>query len=174
MTPVDQVFGPMPPVNDVLPNNAPNGFLYDLVYIPGGKQMNSLRNRAENEAALAQSQQEHNDALNSFGNMLNLPIPVREQLGKQAERELAKWNPAEDTNPRRRLSPSSSVISELKITPQNTIAVKYGTNPKEYEYRGGNTIQEAARNVLELINSPSIEEALNKRIPGSWGSRNRI
>lgn len=30
-----QVFGPMSPINDVLPNNAPGGFTYDVVYIPG-------------------------------------------------------------------------------------------------------------------------------------------
>ena len=167
-----QVFGPMAPINDVLPNNAPNGFLYDVIYIPGAAQGNALRNRAENEAALAQTQQEHNDALNAYLAAVNYPPAVREMMGKQIEKNLAKWNPKEDTKPRRPLTPSSSAISEIKINPDNTIGIKYGPNSKSYTFRGGNTVQEAAQEVLKLINSGSIGKELSKN--GGWMRAHRI
>lgn len=167
-----QVFGPMAPINDVLSNNAPNGFLYDVIYVPGAAQGNALRNRAENDAALAQTQQEHNDALNTYLAAVNYPPAVREMMGKQIEKNLAKWNPKEDTKPRRPLTPSSSAISEIKINPDNTIGIKYGPNSKSYTFRGGNTVQEAAQEVLKLINSGSIGKELSKN--GGWMRAHRI
>ena len=169
-----QVFGPMAPINDVLPNNAPGGFTYDVIYVPGAVQNNALRNRAEQDAALAQTQQEHNDALNAYLAAMQYPPAVRKMMGEQIERNLAKWNPAKDKTPRRPLTPSSSVISEIKITPENTISIKYGPNSKNYIFRGGSSVQQAAREVLELINSGSLGRELNTRIPGTWGSRHRI
>lgn len=166
-----QVFGPMAPINDVLPNNAPNGFLYDVIYVPGVAQGNALRNRAENDAALAQTQKEHNDALNAYLTAVNYPPAVREMMGKQIEKNLAKWNPKEDTKPRRPLTPSSSAISEIKINPDNTIGIRYG-NSKSYTFRGGNTVQEAAQEVLKLINSSSLGRELSKN--GSWMRTHRI
>lgn len=167
-----QVFGPMAPINDVLPNNAPGGFLYDVVYIPGAAQGNALRNRAENDAALAQTQQEHNDALNTYLAAMNFPPAVRKQMGEQIEKNLAKWNPKVDKAPRRPLTPSSSAISEIKINPDNTIGIKYGPNSKSYTFRGGNTVQEAAQEVLKLINSGSLGRELSKN--GSWMRAHRI
>lgn len=167
-----QVFGPMAPINDVLPNNAPGGFLYDVVYIPGVAQGNALRNRAENDAALAQTQQEHNDALNTYLAAMNFPPAVRKMMGEQIEKNLAKWNPKVDKAPRRPLTPSSSVISEIKINPDNTIGIKYGPNSKSYTFRGGNTVQEAAQEVLKLINSGSLGRELSKN--GSWMRAHRI
>lgn len=166
-----QVFGPMAPINDVLPNNAPGGFLYDVVYVPGAAQGNALRNRAENDAALAQTQQEHNDALNTYLAAMNFPPAVRKMMGEQIEKNLAKWNPKVDKSPRRPLTPSSSVISEIKINPDNTIGIKYG-NSKSYTFRGGNTVQEAAQEVLKLINSGSLGRELSKN--GSWMRAHRI
>ena len=167
-----QVFGPMAPINDVLPNNAPGGVLYDVVYIPGAAQGNALRNRAENDAALAQTQQEHNDALNTYLAAMNFPPAVRKMMGEQIEKNLAKWNPKEDKSPRRPLTPSSSAISEIKINPDNTIGIKYGPNSKSYTFRGGNTVQEAAQEVLKLINSGSLGRELSKN--GSWMRAHRI
>lgn len=166
-----QVFGPMAPINDVLPNNAPGGFTYDVIYVPGAVQNNALRNRSEQEAALAQTQQEHNDALNTYLAAMQYPPAVRKMMGEQIERNLAKWNPAKDKTPRRPLTPSSSVISEIKINPDNTIGIKYG-NSKSYTFRGGNTVQEAAQEVLKLINSGSIGKELSKN--GSWMRAHRI
>lgn len=166
-----QVFGPMAPINDVLPNNAPGGFTYDVIYVPGAVQNNALRNRSEQDAALAQTQQEHNDALNTYLAAMQYPPAVRKMMGEQIERNLAKWNPAKDKTPRRPLTPSSSVISEIKINPDNTIGIKYG-NSKSYTFRGGNTVQEAAQEVLKLINSGSLGRELSKN--GSWMRTHRI
>ena len=166
-----QVFGPMAPINEVLPNNAPGGFRYDVVYIPGAAQGNALRNRSEQDAALAQTEQEHNDALNTYLAAMQYPPAVRKVMGEQIERNLVKWNPAKDKTPRRPLTPSSSVISEIRINPDNTIGIKYG-NSKSYTFRGGNTVQEAAREVLKLINSGSLGRELSKN--GSWMRSHRI
>lgn len=166
MASIAQVFGSMSPINDVLPNNAPNGFVYDLQYIPGGKQGNALRNRAENDAALAQTQQEHNDALNAYLNAMHYPPAVRAMMGEQLEKSLAKWNPKVDQAPRRPLTPSSSVVSGIRINPQNQIEIKFGKNSKPYTYKGGATVQQAAQEVLKLINSTSIDKELSKN--GSW------
>lgn len=172
MASLAQVFGPMAPINDVLPNNAPGGFTYDVVYIPGGAQNNALRNRSEQDAALAQTQQEHNDALNAYLTSMQYPPAVRKMMGEQIERNMAKWNPAKDTKPRRPLTPSSSVVSEIKITPENTIGIKYGPNSKSYNFRGGSTVQQAAQEVLKLINSSSLEKELSTT--GSWARAHRI
>ena len=166
-----EVFGQMAPINDVLSNNAPNGFLYDVVYIPGAAQYNALRNRSENEAALAQSQDEHNALLNKYIEMLQYPPEVRRMMGRQTEKNAPKWNPNEDMKPRRPLTPSSSVISEIRINPDNTIGSKYGKS-KSYTFRGGNSVQEAAQEVLKLINSPSLGKELSKN--GSWMRSHRI
>ena len=170
-----KVFGPKPdltPVNDVLPNNAPGGFLYDLKYIPGAAQNNALRNRTENDAALAQAQQEHNDALNAYLAAADYPPAIRKQLGQDLEKKLPKWNPKVDRSPRRPLTPSSSAISEIRINPDNTIGIKYGPNSKSYTFRGGSTVQQAAQEVLKLINSGSIGRELSKN--GSWMRAHRI
>lgn len=166
-----QVFGEMAPINDVLPNNAPGGFIYDVVYIPGAAQGNALRNRSEQDAALAQTEQEHNDALNTYLAAMQYPPAVRKMMGEQIEKNLVKWNPAKDRAPRRPLTPSSSVISEIRINPDNTIGIKYG-NSKSYTFRGGNTVQQAAREVLKLINSSSLGRELSKN--GSWMRSHRI
>lgn len=166
-----QVFGPMAPINETLPNNAPGGFTYDVIYIPGAAQGNALRNRSEQAAALAQTEQEHNDALNTYLAAMQYPPAVRKMMGEQIEKNLVKWNPAKDRTPRRPLTPSSSVISEIRINPDNTIGIKYG-NSKSYTFRGGNTVQEAAQEVLKLINSGSLGKELSKN--GSWMRSHRI
>ncbi len=166
-----QVFGPMAPITDVLPNNAPGGFTYDLIYVPGAVQNNALRNRAEQDAALAQTQKEHDDALNTYLAAMQYPPAVRKMMGEQIERNLAKWDPKKDKTPRRPLTPSSSAISEIRINPDNTIGIRYG-NSKSYTFRGGNTVQEAAQEVLKLINSSSIGRELSKN--GNWMRTHRI
>ena len=102
---------------------------------------------------------------------MQYPPAVREMMGRQIEKNLAKWDPAKDRTPRRPLTPSSSVISEIKINPDNTIGIKYG-NSKSYTFRGGNTVQEAAQEVLKLINSGSLGRELSKN--GSWMRTHRI
>ena len=94
-----QVFGEMAPINEILPNNAPGGFTYDVVYIPGAAQGNALRNRSEQDAALAQTEQEHNEALNTYLAAMQYPPAVRKMMGEQIEKNLVKWNPAKDKTP---------------------------------------------------------------------------
>ena len=167
-----QVFGEMAPINEVLPNTPlPGGFTYDVVYIPGASQGNALRNRSEQDAALAQTEQEHNDALNTYLAAMQYPPAVRKMMGEQIEKNLVKWNPAKDKTPRRPLTPSSSVLSDIRINPDNTIGIKYGDS-KSYTFRGGNTVQEAAKEVLKLINSGSLGKELSKN--GSWMRSHRI
>lgn len=177
--PSQENYGEMPPIDDVLADNVSRPFDYGVVYIPGAAQGNALFNRAEAEAALAQTQQEHNDALNRYLHFKQYKPSVRKKMGKQAEENLVKWNPNKDIKPRRPLTPSSSVISEIKILPNNNIGVRFNKQGPRgggeyYEYRGGGTVQEAARAVLDLLNSGSLGHNLNTRIPGTWGSTHRL
>lgn len=172
-------YGEMPPINDLLDNNVSKPFDYGVVYIPGAAQDNALFNRAEAEAALAQTQEEHNDALNKYLNFTQYKPSMRKKMGQKTEENLVKWNPNKDTKPRRPLTPSSSVISEIKILPNNNIGVKFNKHgPKSgdpyYEYKGGGTVQEAAKAVLDLLNAGSLGHNLNTRIPGTWGSVHKL
>ena len=133
-----QVFGPMAPINDILPNNVATPFDYEMVYIPGAAQGNALFNAAEAEAALAQTQEEHNDALNKYLTAMQYPPAVREMMGKQIEKNLVKGG------------------------------------GQYYEYRGGNTVQEAAQEVLKLLRGGSLGRNLNTKIAGSWGAAHKI
>lgn len=168
---IARVFGSgnVSPVHKILPTSAE--FDYPIVYVPGPPQHNALRNRSENDAALAIDQLEYNNMLNSFMNDKSIPKNLRKQMGEKLVEKNPKWVPGEDREPKRNLSPSSSAIRSLRITPDNKIAIKYGNNPTEYTYRGGNSVQEAAQAVLELINSNSIGREVNTKIPGSWGAR---
>lgn len=167
----NRVFGPGPqaPVNRQLPTTLPDDFMYPIVYIPGPAQMNALRNRGENDAALPFTQDEYNKTLNKFIGNPNVKDPL--VMGEQEVKDNPKWVPGTNKEPKRTLSPSSSVISSIKLTPDNKIKLRFGTNPTEYTYNGGSSIQEAAQAVLDLINSPSIGRAVNTRLPGSWGRR---
>lgn len=172
-------YGPMAPINEILNNNVTKPFDYGVVWIPGAAQDNALFNASEAEAALAQTQQEHNDALNKFLNATQYKPSVRARMGRETEKNLVKWNPNKDTKPRRPLTPSSSVISDIKILPNNNIGVRFNKKgPKGggeyYEYRGGSTVQEAAQEVLNLLRGGSLGRNLNTRIPGTWGAAHNI
>lgn len=174
-----RVFGPgnnlqridesVAPINKILPDKLFQDFDYPIIYIPGPPNHNARRNRGQNDAALPITQGEYNELINKYNNMVNLPPEVRRNLGETAVKDNPKWVPNENNRPKRDLNPSSSVISSIKLTPDNKIMLRFGSNPREYTYNGGNTLQEAAQAVLDLINSPSIGHAVNARIPGSWG-----
>lgn len=157
------------PVHKILPNSAE--FEYPIAYVPGPPNHNAFRNRSENDAALAMDQLEYNELLNSFMDDKSIPRNLRQKLGEKLVEKNPKWVPGQDVAPKRQLTPSSSAIRSLRITPDNKIAIRYGNRPKEYTYRGGNTVQEAAQAVLELINSNSIGREVNTKIPGTWGAR---
>lgn len=163
---IEQVFAP---ANKVLPSRPPEGFDYPIVYVPGATQNNALRNRSENEAGFPIDQLEYNAILNKYIMGGQFPPGVAEQMAKQEIKNQPKWVPGEDRQPKRNLSPSSSVVRKVSITPENQIEVEFGTNPKKYTYRGGNNVAQAAKSVMDLLNSPSLEKSLNSKIPGSWG-----
>lgn len=147
-------------------------FKYDLVYVKGKPQHNSLRNRVENKAGIAQTQQEHNAALNTYLNNLNLPVEERRQLGIKEEKKMAKWAPGFDVGPRKPLTPSSSVARAIKITPNNNIDIVF-PNGNTYTYKGGDDPVEASMAAMELLNSESIGRELNPHRNG-WGKKHHI
>lgn len=163
-------YEPAAPFNQPLSSGAE--FKYDLVYVQGVPQGNRLRNRLENKAGIAQTQQEHNSALNTYINNLNLPVEERRRLGIKQEKKQAKWAPGFDSGPRRALTPSSSVARAVKITPDNNIDIVF-PNGKTYTYRGGNDPVEASMAAMELLNSDSIGLELNPHRDG-WGKKHHI
>lgn len=171
MASIEQIFAP---VHKVLPSYPPEGFDYPVEFIPGGTQNNALRNRNENEAGFPIEQDEYNEIFNKYLMSGKFPPVIAEQMAIQEIKEQPKWVPGEDKVPKRKLTPSSSVIKKVSITPENQIAVEFGHNDKKYTYRGGNTVAEAAKTVMELLNSPSIEKDINSKVPGSWAAVHKI
>lgn len=163
-------FEPAAPFNQ--PLSSGTEFKYDLIYVPKVTQNNRLRNRSENKAGIAQTQQEHNAALNTYLNNLNLPVEERRRLGIMQEKKMTKWAPGFDDGPRRALTPSSSVARAIKITPKNNIEIVF-PNGETYTYRGGNNPVEASMAAMELLNSESIGRELNPHRNG-WGKKHHI
>ena len=169
-----RVFGPGPqaPVNRQLPTTLPDDFMYPIVYIPGPAQMNALRNRGENDAALPFTPEEYKKLRNEYDSMTDLKPAMRDRMFKEVLKKNPKWVPGENDIPKEKLSPSSSAVSRLRILPDNKIGVTFTNGTKEYTYVGnGTTVSDAAKAVLELINSRSIGRALNRNNPASWGNR---
>lgn len=102
--------------------------------------------------ALAQSLQEHNRAV---------------QRGN--EQNLKEWWPGEDNKPRGPLHPKSTAVSGLRITPGGNIQIQWknGTG-KWYTYRGGDDIRQTTEYVKDLMTSPSIGRALNRKGQLAW------
>lgn len=155
------------PINDIMATSVNPEFAYDIQYVPGAPQLNAHRNRVENLAGYAQTQIDHDNALNAYLNNMGMPVSERIRRGEEREKALHEWVPGKDTRPRIPLTPSSSVASEIVINPENNIEVRFGTG-KRYTYRGGSTPQEAATEAMKLINSGSIGRELNPHGNG-WG-----
>lgn len=103
-------------------------------------------------AALAQSLQEHNRAV---------------QRGN--EPDLIEWWPGQDRRPRRELHPKSTAISGLKITKGGNIQIQWKNgNGKWYTYRGGDDIRQTTEFVKDLMTYPSIGRALNRKGQLAW------
>lgn len=169
---IEQVFTP---VNKVLPRRPiPDGFLYPVEWIPGAAQGNALFNAAESEAGLPLTDEEYNELLNKYGMMRRWPQDVALHMGEIEVKKQPKWVPGEDKTPKRDMTPSSSVIKSVKITPENLIQVEFGKTGKKYTYQGGATVQEAAREVMKLLSSSSLGREINSKIPGSWGSTHAL
>lgn len=103
-------------------------------------------------AALAQSLQEHNRAI---------------QRGN--ERDLIEWWPGEDNKPRRALHPKSTAISGLRLTPGGNIQIQWKNGSgKWYTYRGGDDIRQTTEYVKDLMTAPSMGRALNRKGQMAW------
>lgn len=100
--------------------------------------------RGDINAALAQSLQEHNRAVQSG-----------------TEKELEEWWPNEDTRPRKTLHPKSTAINGIRITKGGNIQIQWnGKSGKWYTYRGGDDIRQTSERVKDLMLYPSIGRAL--------------
>lgn len=103
-------------------------------------------------AALAQSLQEHNRAV---------------QRGN--EPDLMEWWPGEDNKPRRPLHPKSTAISGIMISKDGEIQIQWKNgNGKWYTYKGGDDIRQTTEYVKDLMTYPSIGRALNRKGKLAW------
>ena len=114
--------------------------------------LNSSLDRNNLGAGLAQSLQEHNQA-----------------IAGGYEKTLEEWWPDEDVRPRKEFNPSSSAVKSVKITTDGKIQVQWhGKNGKWYTYRGGKDLRDTSRIVMDLLSSPSIGRALIRKGEKAW------
>lgn len=146
-------------------------FNYPVIFVPGPPNFNALRNRSVNDAALPFTPEEYKKIRENIESRKDLNPYVKQEMLKEVINSNPKWVPAVNTEPKEKLSPSSSAIRSLRITPDNKIKIQFASGSKEYTYTGGNTVREAAQAVLDLINSKSIGQSLNRKTPGSWAQR---
>lgn len=169
-----RVFGSAPTRSDlptVIEEKTDNGFDYPVIFVPGPPNFNALRNRSVNDAALPFTPEEYKKIRENIENRKDLNPYVKQEMIKEVIKTNPKWVPNVNTEPKEKLSPSSSAIRSLRITPDNKIKIQFANGSKEYTYTGGNTVREAAQSVLDLINSKSIGQSLNRKTPGSWAQR---
>lgn len=148
----------------------PVNFDAGVVYIPGPAQNNAMLVRTpENiEAFLAQTQEEHDAALDKYMNDPNIPPERAVRLGERAEQQLPKW--WNDKDPRLPVTPSSSCVKSARIGPDGDIYVTFGSNPnKEYQYEGSPDPVEASKVLQQLVTADSIGRAVNSWT-GDWGT----
>lgn len=170
-----RVFSPSGPTRSDLPSvigeKADSGFDYPIIFVPGPPNFNALRNRAVNDAALPFTPEEYKKIRDNIESRKDLNQYVKQEMIREVVKSNPKWIPNVNTEPKEKLSPSSSAIRSLRITPDNKIKIQFANGSKEYTYTGGNTVREAAQSVLDLINSKSIGQSLNRKTPGSWAQR---
>lgn len=108
--------------------------------------------RADINAVLAQSLQEHNRAV---------------QRGN--EPDLLEWWPGEDTKPRRAIRPKSTAVDNIIIGDDGEIHIQWkGGRGKWYTYKGGDDIRQTTEFVKDLLTYPSIGRALNRNGRLAW------
>lgn len=147
---------------------APIDFDAGVVYIPGPAQNNAMLVRTpENlEAFLAQTQEEHDAALDKYMGDPNIPPERAVRLGIREEERLPKW--WNDNDPRIPVTPSSSCVSSARIGPNGDIYIKFSPNGKEYQYEGSPDPVEASRILQQLVTAESIGRSVNSWT-GDWG-----
>lgn len=147
----------------------PINFDAGVVYIPGPAQNNRLLVRTpENlESFLAQTQEEHDAALDKYMDDPNIPPERAVRLGIREEERLPKW--WNDQDPRLPVKPSSSCVSSARIGSDGDIYVKFSPNGKEYQYEGSPDPVEASKILQQLVTADSIGRAVNSWT-GAWGT----
>ena len=166
-----RVFGPTKSGIPTTVDESGVDFDYPIIFVPGPPNHNASRDRSVNDAALPFSPEEYKKIYNDIYDRKDLNIAVKDEMMKQVLKSNPKWVPGVNTQPKEKLTPSSSAIRSLRITPDNKIAISFANGSKEYTYTGGQTVKDAAKEVLKLINSDSIGRALNSHNPSSWGAR---
>jgi len=169
-----RVFGAGPMRSDLpttIGDKADSGFNYPIIFVPGPPNFNAMRNRTVNDAALPFTPEEYKKIRDNIESRNDLNPYVKQEMLKEVIKSNPKWVPNVNAEPKEKLSPSSSAIRSLRITPDNKIKIQFANGSTEYTYTGGNTVREAAQSVLDLINSKSIGQALNRKVPGSWAHR---
>ena len=168
-----RVFGPKTPTGTLGTTIDERGvdFNYPVIFVPGPPNHNALRDRSVNDAALPFTPEEYKKIRDSIESRQDLSPYVKQEMLKEVINSNPKWVPNVNTAPKEKLNPSSSAIRSIRITPDNKIKIQFASGSKEYTYTGGNTVRDAARSVLDLINSNSIGQSLNRKTPGSWAQR---
>ena len=170
-----RVFGPSQSSTAGLPSiigeKADDGFNYPIIFVPGPPNHNASRNRSVNDAALPFTPEEYKKLRDNIESRNDLNPYVKQEMFREVIKSNPKGVPNVNDQPKEALKPSSSAIRSLRITPDNKIKIQFATGSKEYTYTGGNTVREAAQSVLDLINSNSIGQALNRKTAGSWAQR---
>lgn len=146
-------------------------FDYPVIFVPGPPNHNASRNREVNDAALPFTPEEYKKIRDNIELREDISPAMKKELFKEVIKTNPKWVPEVNKTPKEKLNPSSSAIRSLRITPDNKVKIQFANGSKEYTYTGGNSVREAAKSVLDLINSPSIGQALNRKTPGSWAQR---
>lgn len=146
-------------------------FNYPVIFVPGPPNNNALRNRDINDAALPFTPEEYKKIKNEIESRQDLNPYVKQEMFREVIKANPKWVPNVNKEPKEKLNPSSSAIRSLRITPENKIKIQFANGDTEYTYTGGNNVRDAAKSVLDLINSPSIGKALNRKVAGSWAQR---
>lgn len=166
---IGRVFGPTKSGIPTTVEESGIDFDYPIIYAPPSPNMNRSRNWEINDAALPFTPEEYKKIHNDIYSRTDINMHMKDEMMKEALKSNPKWVPGLNDKPKEKLSPSSSAIRSLRITPDNKIKIQFANGSKEYTYTGGSTVRDAAKEVLKLINSPSIGRALNSHVNGSWG-----
>jgi hypothetical protein len=147
--------------------------VYNVVYAPrpdgvqGPYQNMNYMGKADKaiiaEAAEQQSVAEHNEALMKYVRMLPKGATPRQiqaamDRGREEEKSLPKW--WNESNNRREFSVSSSAVKGIRITPEGSVQVQWGTSPKWYTFRNYSNTMLASKAARELLESDSIGRAV--------------
>ena len=114
----------------------PGEFVYPINYSPYGGGASVPQ--ADIPYILAQDLDEHNAAVESG-----------------LEDTLASWWPGKDSQPRGGAVPASTVVSDVKVTPDNSIVVRFGNRGKYYTFKHALDPRDASAMVAELMANPA-------------------